>query len=231
MGGLRDAIWGALGTIPRGYWHAFTWLGDSGLLLPVAALLPLLLLRTPSGRRTALEWCLAFGLGSVLIAGSKLAFMGWGIGSARFNFTGFSGHTAIATSVWSMVFWVMTAGRSPRARTMAVVAGCALGACIGISRLAIHAHSVSEVVAGWLLGMAIVVGFVFFGRLHSPPRLPWYAMAACLLIPLAFQTPGTPAQTQGLLERIAVRLAGTERPYTRRDMLQGRLPVKKSIPG
>ena len=30
-------------------------------------------------------------------------------------------------------------------------------------------------------------------------------------------------------ERIAVRLAGLERPYTRRDMLQGRLPVKKSI--
>ena len=222
MDGLRDALWGALGAIPRSAWHAFTWLGDSGLLLPVAALLPLLLLRTPSGRRTALEWCLAFGLGSVLIAASKLAFMGWGIGSARLNFTGISGHTAIATSVWSMVFWVTTAGRSPRARTLAVVAGCALGACIGLSRLAIHAHSVSEVVAGFVLGVAVVAGFVFFGRLHAPPRLPWYAVVACLLAPLAFQAPGTPAPTHGLLETIAVRMAGIERPYTRADLLRGR---------
>lgn len=222
MGGLRDAFWGALGSLPRGFWHGFTWLGDSGLLLPVAVLLPLVLLRTPSGRRTALEWCVAFGLGSVLIAASKLAFMGWGIGSARLNFTGFSGHTAIAASVWSMVFWVAMAGRSPRARTLAVVAGCALGACIGLSRLAIHAHSVSEVVAGLLLGVAIVLGFVFFGRLHAPPRLAWYAIAACLLAPLAFQVPGTPAPTHGLLEKVAVRLAGIERPYTRADLLRQR---------
>ena len=52
---------------------------------------------------------------------------------------------------------------------------------------------------------------------------------AKLLLPLAFHAPGEAAPTQGLLERIAVRLAGLERPYTRRDMLQGRLPIKKSI--
>lgn len=226
---LREAFWATLGLLPRPAWHAITWLGDSGLMLPIAVLLPLLLLRSPTGRRTALEWCIAFGIGGALIGISKLAFMGWGIGSARWNFTGFSGHTAISTSVWSMVFWVMAAGRSPRARTLAVVAGCALGALIGLSRLAIYVHSVSEVVTGFILGVTIVAGFVLFGRLHAPPRLPWYLMLACLLLPLAFHAPGEAAPTQGLLERIAVRLAGLERPYTRRDMLQGRLPIKKSI--
>ena len=229
MGALREAFWATLGLLPRDAWRALTWLGDSGLMLPIAVMLPLLLLRSPTGRRTALEWCLAFGIGGALIGISKLAFIGWGIGSARWNFTGFSGHTAIATSVWSMVFWVMAAGRSPRARLWAVAAGCALGALIGLSRLAIYVHSVSEVVSGFFLGVAIIAGFLVFGRLHAAPRLPWYLMLACLLLPLAFHAPGEAAPTQSLLERIAVRLAGLERPYTRQDMLQGRQPVKKYL--
>lgn len=224
---LRDAFWNALGLIPRSAWHAITWLGDSGLMLPIAVLIPLLLLRTPTGRRTAFEWCVAFGIGGAAIGISKLAFMGWGIGSVRFNFTGFSGHTAIAVSVWSMVFWVMLAGRSPRARALGVLAGCMLGGLIGISRLAIYAHSVSEVVTGFVLGVAIVAGFLRFGRLHAPPQIPWYLILGCLLLPLVFHAPGKAAPTQGLLESIAVRLADLERPYTRRDMLQGRLPIKK----
>ena len=221
MAGLRDAFWGALGAVPPAFWHAFTWLGDSGLLLPASVLIALLLWLSPGGGRwTAFSWCLAFGIGGALIVASKLAFMGWGLGSARFNFTGFSGHTAISTSVWSVACWMVAARRSPGLRHLAMGAGWALGAAIGASRLAIFAHSVSEVVAGLLLGMAISLAFLWLVRRQPAPRAPWPVMLLGLLLPLAFQTPGAPAPTQDLLEAIAVRLAGVERPYTRDDLLR-----------
>jgi hypothetical protein len=146
------------------------------------------------------------------------AFMGWGLGSARFNFTGFSGHTAISTSVWSVALWMVAARRSPAVRRVAVAAGWALGAAIGASRLAIFAHSVSEVAAGLLLGITICLAFLWLVRRQPAPRAPWPVMLLGLLLPLAFQTPGAPAPTQDLLEAIAVRLAGVERPYTRDDL-------------
>jgi membrane-associated phospholipid phosphatase len=221
MAVLRDAFWGAVGAVPPEFWHAFTWLGDSGLLLPASVLIALLLWLSPGGGRwVAFSWCLAFGLGGAVIVASKLAFLGWGVGSARLNFTGFSGHTAIGTSVWSVALWMVMARRSPTVRRTAVAAGWALGAAIGASRLAIFAHSASEVVAGLLLGIAICLAFLWLVRRHPAPRAPWPVMLLGLLLPLAFQTPGTPAPTQDLLEAIAIRLAGVERAYTREDLLQ-----------
>ncbi|MBB1603922.1 phosphatase PAP2 family protein [Variovorax sp. UMC13] len=209
---------GGLDTVPADAWHAFTWLGDSALMLPLALLLALGLWLSRAGRGAAFAWCLAFGAGSALILLSKLAFLGWGIGSARWDFTGFSGHTAIGTSVWSVLLWLACARGSPLVRRLAVGAGWALGAAIGVSRLALHAHSVSEVVAGLLLGMAVSLGFLWLARHRAPPRLPWAAWLVGLLLPLVLQTPGKPAPTQGLLETMAVRLAGIERPFTRSDL-------------
>lgn len=209
---------GWLDTVPANTWHAFTWLGDSALMLPLSLLLALGLLVSRDGRRAAFAWCLAFGAGGGLILLSKLAFMGWGIGSARWDFTGFSGHTAIGTSVWSVLLWLACARGSPRTRVLAVGAGWCLGATIGVSRLALHAHSVSEVVAGLLLGMAVSLCFLWLARRRAPPRLPWVAWLGGLLLPLLFLSPGRPAPTQGLLETMAIRLAGIERPFTRSDL-------------
>ncbi|MGJ7545526.1 phosphatase PAP2 family protein [Variovorax sp. LT1R16] len=207
-----------LDTVPADAWRAFTWLGDSALMLPLSLLLALGLWVSRDGRRAAFAWCLAFGAGGGLILLSKLAFMGWGIGSARWDFTGFSGHTAIGTSVWSVLLWLASARGSPRTRALAVGAGWCLGAAIGMSRLALHAHSVSEVVAGLLLGMAVSLCFLWLARRRAPPRLPWVAWLGGLLLPLLFLSPGRPAATQGVLEAMAIRLAGIERPFTRSDL-------------
>jgi hypothetical protein len=43
-----------------------------------------------------------------------------------------------------------------------------------------------------------------------------------IVSPLLFLRPGTPAPTQDALGLIAVRLAGTERPFTREDLLRRR---------
>lgn len=209
---------GLLAAVPAEAWRALTWLGDSALMLPTALLIALVLLISRDGRGAALAWCLAFGAGGGLVLLSKLAFMGWGIGSARWNFTGFSGHTAIGTSVWPVLLWLASVSGSRRARGLAVGAGWCLGAAIGVSRLALHAHSVSEVISGFLLGLAVSIGFLWLARRRAPPRPPWAAWLGLLLLPLLFLTPGQPAPTQSLLELTAVRLAGIERPFTRSDL-------------
>ncbi len=228
MNGLRDGFWLALGAVPHDYWRAFTWLGDSGLLIPASLLIVLLLAWSRETRFAALLWCIVFGAGSMAILVSKLAFMGWGIGSPRLNFTGFSGHTAISTSVWPVLLWLAAAqwtkrwpqSLSPaRGLQLAAVLGWALGLGIGISRLALYAHSVSEVVGGFVLGFAVSATFLALVRNRPLPHFPWPVAVAGLVLPLFILRPGTPAPTQDLLEVIAMRMAGTTQPYTREQLL------------
>jgi membrane-associated phospholipid phosphatase len=222
MGFLRDLLWAFIERIPQTYWLALTWLGDSGLLLPAAASITLWLSLSRRTWPTARLWVLLFGTTGFIVMCSKLAFLGWGIGSARFNFTGFSGHTALGGSIWPVVFWLMAARRSHKVRVAAAFAGWALAFAIGISRLALFAHSTSEVVTGLVLGVATSAAFLLLqeGRPHS--RIPAILIVLGLLSPLLLLSPGTPAPTQDALEVIAKWMAGTDEVYTREHLLQGR---------
>ena len=163
-------------------------------------------------------WILIFGAASLLVLLSKLAFMGWGIGSARFNFTGISGHTMLAAAVWPVGLWLMAARGSHRLRVGLAVGGWVLAAGIGLSRLAIYAHSWSEVSSGFLLGVATSAGFLALQRRVAHPSLRGSLVLLTLLLPLVQQQPGEAAPTHGLLERVAIRLSGSERPFTRDDL-------------
>lgn len=203
-------------------WHAFTWLGDSSLLMPGAVLIALWLAVARRTWPVAGLWVALFGAGSLLVLASKLAFMGWGLGSARLDFTGFSGHTAFATSIWPVALWLMASRWGHRARATAAGLGWALGAAIGGSRVLLDAHSLSEVVAGYLLGLAVSVGFLTLQRRHAPPQLRAWLVLPTLLLPLAWVPPGQPAPTQDVLEVLAMRLAGTDRPFRREDLHRAR---------
>jgi membrane-associated phospholipid phosphatase len=204
------------------FWHAITWFGDSGFLLPAALWIAVWLGVRSATRPVAFLWVLLFGAGGFLIAVSKIAFMGWGVGSATLNFTGFSGHTALSASVWPVACWLTVSRWEHRVRVAAALAGLLFAAFIGFSRLAIYAHSKSEVAAGFGLGM--VVSGLFLWQQHSRPhpRLNWTLVVLSLATPLFFLRPGNPAPTQGALEVIAVRLAGIDQPYTRADLLARR---------
>lgn len=204
------------------FWYGLTWFGDSGLLMPAALWIAVWLAIGRDTRPVALLWVLLFGLGGFAVLVSKLAFMGWGIGSATFNFTGFSGHTAFAASIWPVALWLTASRGSHRLRVAAASLGWLFAALIGYSRLAIHAHSKSEVVAGLILGMAVSACFLWLQHRRPHPRLHWMLVVASLATPLLLLKPGAPAPTQGALEMIAVRLAGIERPFTREDLLRRR---------
>lgn len=218
---LRDAFWHAVHLLPYGFWRALTWLGDSGLLLPGALLIALWLV---SRRRTwpsAGLWVLSFGAASLVVLISKLAFLGWGVGNVQLNFTGFSGHAALSAAVWPVALWLVASRATHGTRVALALAGWALAGAIGVSRLALYAHSWSEVAGGYALGMLASAAFLAAQHRLPHPVLRAPMVAFSLLLPLAFQQPGNAAPTQSLLEHVAVRLAGIERPYTRDD-LRGR---------
>jgi membrane-associated phospholipid phosphatase len=127
----------------------------------------------------------------------------------------------LSASVWPVAFWLVAAHWEPRVRASAATFGWAFAGLIGLSRLAIYAHSKSEVAAGFALGAAVSALFLW-RQYHRPPRLHWVLLLISIVSPLLFLRPGTPAPTQDALGLLAVRLAGTERPFTREDLLRRR---------
>ncbi|AYM89653.1 phosphatase PAP2 family protein [Serratia sp. JSRIV002] len=199
-------------------WHFLTFFGDSMLLLPCAAIVFIILLLSPTSRKPTWQWMLLFGGVGAVVCVSKLAFMGWGIGSRHWDFTGFSGHSALSASIWPVLLWLLCGRFSSPVRRTAVIVGYLLAAVVGYSRLVIHAHSTSEVITGLALGFIVSSTFLMLQRGTQPPRLSYRKIAVTLALPLVLINSGTAAPTQGLLERIAVTIAPVEKPFVRADL-------------
>ncbi|WP_438304987.1 phosphatase PAP2 family protein [Raoultella ornithinolytica] len=202
-------------------WQWVSFFGDSTVLLPsAAAVFMVLFLRRPS-RQIAWQWGLLFGITGAIVSASKLAFMGWGIGIRELDFTGFSGHTALSTAFWPIFLWLLCARGSVALRRTAMVMGYLLAGLVGYSRLAIHAHSPSEVIAGLLLGACGSALFLLLQRNSSrvvDAQLSWGGVLSLIIIPVVLLNTGTKAPTQSLLGEIAVKLGPLEKTYTRADM-------------
>ncbi|EPS9201468.1 phosphatase PAP2 family protein [Klebsiella pneumoniae] len=202
-------------------WQWVSFFGDSTVLLPsAAAVFMVLFLRRPS-RQIAWQWGLLFGITGAIVSASKLAFMGWGIGIRELDFTGFSGHTALSSAFWPIFLWLLCARGSVALRRTAMVMGYLLAGLVGYSRLAIHAHSPSEVIAGLLLGACGSALFLLMQRNSSravDAQLSWGGVLSLIIIPVVLLNTGTKAPTQSLLGEIAVKLGPLEKPFTRADM-------------
>ncbi|EPJ7881902.1 phosphatase PAP2 family protein [Raoultella planticola] len=202
-------------------WQWVSFFGDSTVLLPsAAAVFMVLFLRRPS-RQIAWQWGLLFGITGAIVSASKLAFMGWGIGIRELDFTGFSGHTALSTAFWPIFLWLLCARGSVALRRIAMVMGYLLAGLVGYSRLAIHAHSPSEVIAGLLLGACGSALFLLLQRNSSrvvDAQLTWGGVLSLIIIPVVLLNIGTKAPTQSLLGEIAVKLGPLEKTFTRADM-------------
>lgn len=212
-------------------WHWLTFFGDTMLLLPCAVIIVALLLWKAETRRTSLQWLLLIGAAGAVVIVSKLAFLGWGIGSRAYDFTGFSGHSALSASIWPVLIWILASRASRRFRLAAVACGYLLALAIGVSRVILHAHSVSEVIAGLALGFAISTSFLLmqYSRGTRIRHLSAGQLTAVLLLPLLLVMQGKKAPTQDLLERIALTIAPIHHVYTRSDLLKGRLDADTSL--
>lgn len=191
------------------FWHLFTRLADTNLTVPAAAVLAAWLL-CGGAWKSCLRWCLLFGAGLFIVAATKVAYAGWGIGIAAIDFKGFSGHAMRAASIMPAVMYVLLQRRSPASQTIGLWFGIGFAVAIGISRLVLGVHSVSEVVAGLPLGFVVSFAFIQYCK-RQPPiaiRHGFLVTALLLLLPLLALKP---APTESWIVRVAIALAGEDR--------------------
>jgi membrane-associated phospholipid phosphatase len=197
------------------FWPAITKLADTVVLMP-AAMLCMLWLAWGRAVRLATIWGLLLAAGLALVALTKLAFIGWGLGIKELNFTGFSGHAMRATAIVPVMFYLFSLEARPLLRRLAVAAGLLFGLMIGISRIMVHAHSWSEVISGCLLGALVAWAFLAILSRAPRPALPnWaFGLGLLVLIPMPLSSP---APTEQWLQHIALTLSGHSKPFTRAD--------------
>ena len=197
-------------------WPLVSRVGESALLVPCALVVFAWLQsgRAPHDRDNAMRWALTFGCAVALVVASKLAYMGWGIGSRAFDFTGISGHSTMAAAVLPVLARLLVPERHRVMATVAVTASVAIAIVVGVSRLALEVHSPAEVVAGLALGFGASATFLAWSArpLRAAPRV---VAGIVLLLALAAPHPSVSLPTHGMLERIASHLAGREAPYRR----------------
>ena len=211
-------------------WSVITGLGDSVMMLPAAAAIGLWLAITRAWR-IGLIWCLLFGFGLLAVLATKIAFIGWGIGIRALDFTGISGHAMRASAVLPVLCYLGLRAAPARLRQAGLMTGFAAGALISLSRIAIHAHSVSEAVTGFMLGTLISLAFIYVCQSRPALQIPKWLLALSLLALLP-TSHAAPAPTSRWINGVALYLAGHDQPYERdhwRACKPRPQPVKRSV--
>lgn len=138
-------------------WSLISNLGDAALTLPVALACAVWLAVTD--RRLAVRWVVCLAAGMALVGLTKILYAGCGIEFQQFDFRVVSGHTMLATAVWTVTFSLLW-GNGATFRWVAPVAGLSAGAIMGAVRVFEDAHTVSEAIAGWIVGALVALFFL-----------------------------------------------------------------------
>jgi membrane-associated phospholipid phosphatase len=163
--------------------------------------------------RLSLAWCLLFAAAMVLVTASQMAFIGWGIGVRAYDFTGFSGHSARAAAVYPVAVFLLLERRPTWLRLLGIAAGTLLGALVALARVKVGAHSPSEALLGFCVGLAAALLFIrraYANRRGAPKPLLIALGLAMLLLPRSDQNYG-----HQWLTGMALTLAQHDRPYLR----------------
>jgi len=194
-------------------WAYLSQLGDSRWLLPMSLILLLAGPKESAGLRR--RWAISLSIAAALTLASKLAYLGWGLGWARIDFTGFSGHATISAAIYPVVFYLAAHGRARTPLAWAAT-GAALAAAIAYSRLPLHAHSVSEIVSGWVLGGAASAYALSARPTRFTTSLLTLALAVSvgLLVPTLLPT----VRTHDVVTRLATTLSGRDSVYGRQHL-------------
>jgi membrane-associated phospholipid phosphatase len=162
--------------------QAFTDFADSAVLLPVSILL-FVWLWSRQSKVAALWWIAAIGLcvGTTIIF--KIYFSVCPLGA---DLHSPSGHTGFGTLVYGGLATIVAAESQARQRLLVLAAGAALILAIGLSRIALNAHSVAEVAFGFVVGSAALALFAVSYLRHrsAPVTLSWLIVVALVLVSL-----------------------------------------------
>jgi len=198
-------------------WTFITAFGDSAVLMPCAIAIFFWLGLAREAWSLAWLWLLLFGAMAALVVASKLMFMAWGLGIPLLNFTGISGHSAMSAVVWPALLALLW----PTSRGDSRVAGAAVGLLfaltIAVSRVAVHAHSWTEILAGFSLGGGAVSAFLW----KIGPGWHWKGSRWPAVLTLLFMlaiTYGHRFPSERVLRFVAQHLSLESTVHTRRSL-------------
>jgi membrane-associated phospholipid phosphatase len=199
--------------LPLSLWLSITSLGSVGVMIPLAlAVAAWLALGYPW--RYAVCWLFLLGSASGLVFVTKIAFLGWGVGVRDLDFTGISGHAMISSAVLPVTLFVACLPGRRWVRALGVSAGVLIGILVGVSRVLLDAHSVSEVIIGCAVGAAAALLFVAFAWRAESGKLSPAPVAVSLAL-VAIVLHGMPVPTQRWITDIALQLSGRDQPFIR----------------
>src|ERR1700712_466309 len=199
--------------ISHSLWLSITSVGSVGVMIPLAiAVAGWLALGYPW--RYAVCWLVVLGSASGLVFFTKIAFMGWGVGVRDLDFTGISGHAMISSAVLPVALFVACLPGRQWIRALGVSVGLLVGVVVGVSRILLNAHSVSEVVTGCGLGAVTALLFVAYAWRAESGKLSPAPVAVSLAV-VAVALHGIPVPTQRWIADIALHLSGREQPFIR----------------
>ncbi len=183
---------------------------DLGLVLPLAGIIAFALLAV-GRRRDAVAWSIGVAgtLATMLLL--KLAvFVALGP-EAQGALRNPSGHTASGTVVYAGLFVLL--GRRPAPRVlMALVVGLGFGIVFGATRLALHVHTLADVMVGAAVGLAGTLALACIAspcRVGKPDRDTVMVTAVALLSLLALH--GQTLHAEGEIESIAEQIRSASR--------------------
>ena len=183
------------------FWQFITGFGDSMFALPAAAVVTLWCACAGTRGQTA-HWVAMVVIATVCVTASKLFYMGWGSAEQLPAFTGISGHATMAGLVLPILCALAAQAYCGSGRQRAYHVGQVLALVVGASRVAVHVHSVSEVVAGLILGLGLSQLFLHALQRRHAIGVNRALVTTCLLalMPLLL---AKPAPTQQVLQHLA----------------------------
>jgi membrane-associated phospholipid phosphatase len=200
-------------------WYLLTRLGEAQILLPAMLALLLWLAAQPATRPLAWRWALGTLLATAITTATKIAFIGFGVGIARIDFSGLSGHAMFAASLLPLMVALLRAQGGARLSAGSLLPGALLALLIAVSRVRVGAHSWSEVLLGGCLGLAVSLWVLATpGGAHRPAQRPrgaaWALAGWLLLLPLVAPR----SLSHDWVTALSLRMSGHPLPYTREQM-------------
>ncbi len=170
---------------------------DQAIVLPTVTIIGVWLLLAES-RRTVLVWIASC---AVVLGGIFLLKLVLPCATGDYGLRSPSGHTASAILVSGAVLLLITRPDRGR-RSWAVGAALAIGILVAVTRLALGAHTLPEVIAGAIVGTA---GLLVFSTAElTPPRVPSLYLVAGFGL-LALLVHGTRLPAERWIDRLACR--------------------------
>jgi hypothetical protein len=208
-------------------WKFIIDIGHTAVMLPLAAAIATWLIAGRAWER-ALYWCLMAGAGLSLVALSKIAFLGWGAGIPSLEFKALSGHALCATAVIPVLFFVALHTASISWRTGGVVLGFLVSIGLGVLLVHFRFHTASEVIASFVLGALISLGYMRIATtLPAPCISPWTVLLSIIVFVVIFGL--KPFSINHRLVDVALHLSGRDRPYdwSKKSICAVRRPVNR----